>query len=227
MSIDWQTATVVSVTQQTPGFKTLILKPQRLLPFKSGNFVEIGVEKDGANKCYSIVNSPNDNSKTFEIGVKLFSNGELSPKLFRLKVGDEVFLRGPQGAYFIWEVSSKTTIVIAGGSGICPMISILRQFDPKVGELFLLFSTKHDSIYYKNELEEKCREKKVNYSLVQTGKEGRVNKEYLENKYGKLIGVNTDFYVAGPTEFVQDVSLWLRELGVAENNIKTDDFGAD
>ncbi len=225
----WQTATVTKIIDQTPSFRTLVLAPENFSNFYSGNFVEVGVIESAIslNKSYSVISSPKDNSKTIEIGVKLYPNGELSPKLFKLKEGDHVLIRGPMGAGFIWEKSDHTTIMIAGGSGICPMVSILRQYDPKKGALNLLFSTRADSIYYKDELEKLCKEKNVSYILRTSTNEGRVNKKYLVEQFGKMIGHQTDFFIAGPTDFVQDISFWLRELGVDETNLKTDDFGAD
>jgi ferredoxin-NADP reductase len=222
----WQKAKVLKVYKQTPDFLTLILNPVKFYSFKSGNFVELAVTRNGAYKCYSAVSSPSETG-VIEVGVKLFRNGELSPELFKLKAGDELLMRGPTGAHFVWEPSNRTTVAIGGGSGICPMISILRQFDPKLGKLSILFSTKYSSIYYERELAKLSLEKKVKYLLVQTGKESRISKKLLATNYGKMIKPTTDFFVAGPTSFVQDISLWLSELGVAPNNLRTDDFGTE
>ena len=224
---NWQKATIKEEYAQTPDFRTLILEPSTLQDFKAGNFVEIAVSKNGAFKCYSVVSTPED-KKVVEVGVKLYENGALSPQLFALKKGDTILMRGPAGAYFIWEPGNRTTVAIGGGAGICPMVSILRQFDPRLGELHILFSTKQGSVYYGSELKETSAKKGVDYTLVETSGSGgdRIDKVYLESKFGKLISPATDFFVAGPTEFVQDVSYWLRELGVEEKNLRTDDFGS-
>src|SRR3989344_568162 len=222
MTNSWQEATVVSVNDQTPDFRSIILKPKKFYNFKSGNFVELSIEKNGAYKCYSVVSTPQEKG-IIEVGVKLYKDGALSPKIFKLKKNNKLLMRGPTGAYFVWELSKRDTVLIAGGSGICPMISILRQYNPGLAKMYLLFSTKQGSVYYEDELNRLCSEKNINYVLIQTGKNGRVNKKIIHGRFGNLIGKNTDFFVAGPTGFVQDISLWLREMGVEESNLRTDD----
>lgn len=227
MKNTWQKAVITESYNQTPDFKTLILKPEVFIPFKAGNFVEVAISKSGSHKSYSVVSTPlvGENEGAIEVGVKLYPEGELSPKLFDLKPGDNLLMRGPTGIYFVWEQSDRNIVMIAGGSGICPMVSILRQYQPGEGQIHLLFSTKSGSVYYENELKELCRKKGVGYTLVQTGSESRVSKKLLIEKFGKLIDKNTDFFVAGPTEFVGSISYWLQEAGVNPANLKTDDFG--
>ena len=228
MTNSWQEATVVSVNDQTPDFRSIILKPKKFYDFKSGNFVELALRPAQGKlprtyKCYSVVSTPQEIGG-IEVGVKLYKDGALSPKLFKFKKNNKLLMRGPTGAYFVWELSKRDTVLIAGGSGICPMISILRQYNPGLAKMYLLFSTKQGSVYYEDELNRLCSEKNINYVLIQTGKNGRVNKKIIHGRFGNLIGTDTDFFVAGPTGFVQDVSLWLRELGVEEGSLKTDDF---
>lgn len=227
MKNDWQTASIVKIHDQTPDFRTLILKPQKLHKFKSGNFVELAARRGRAFKCYSVVTSPTKAKDTIEVGVKLFRNGELSPHLFMLKKSARLLMRGPTGTHFVWEQSNRRTVLLAGGSGICPMVSILRQFVPNSNHIHLLYSAKEGSVYYESELSKLCSKKRIDYTLVQTGREARINKKFLLEKVGKLINANTDFYIAGPTGFVQSASFWLTSAGVKPENLKTDDFGAD
>ena len=198
MTNSWQEATVVSVNDQTPDFRSIILKPKKFYDFKSGNFVELALRPAQGKlprtyKCYSVVSTPQEIGG-IEVGVKLYKDGALSPKLFKFKKNNKL------------------------------MISILRQYNPGLAKMYLLFSTKQGSVYYEDELNRLCSEKNINYVLIQTGKNGRVNKKIIHGRFGNLIGTDTDFFVAGPTGFVQDVSLWLRELGVEEGSLKTDDF---
>ncbi len=222
---EWQQASVVRIWNQTSNFKSIILKPTKFYPFDLGNFIEVGVKKHDVNKAYSVVSTPQDKG-FLEIGVKLYESGELSPKLFKLVTGDKVWMRGPTGAYFVWKQSSHNTVLVAGGAGICPMVGILRQYKPGQGKMSVLFSTKVGSVYYNEELSKLSIEKNVAYDLIQTGKQGRITKKFLIEKFGGSINPQTDFYVAGPSDFVQSIALWLRETGINENNLKTDDFGA-
>ncbi len=223
MQDKWQKATIIKAWNQTPDFKSLILKPEKLHSFYSGNFVELATQQNGPYKCYSVVSAPSYDP-TIEVGVKLYEKGELSPKLFRLNVGDKILMRGPMGAGFIWEPSDRNTVMIAGGAGICPMVSILRQHRPAAGKLSLLFSARTGSTYYEKELKELTTEKNVELLVRNTTEESRVDKKFIVEMFADKIKPTTDFFVAGPTEFVQNISYWLRQLGISEDNLKTDDF---
>jgi ferredoxin-NADP reductase len=221
----WEKTKILYIKNQTPDFRTIVLKPKNPKSFKPGNFIEITNHKGGPFKCYSVVSSPSEKD-VIEIGVKLLHGGALSPRIFKLNQGDELLIRGPMGAFFEWEESNKTTVLLAGGSGICPMICILRSYDPSKGKVILVFSTKKDSVYYKDELERITVEKNVNYHLVLTGRDNRIDKDFLEKKFKKIIGHETEFFIAGPSAFVQNVLSWLDELGVSPENLRYDDFGS-
>ena len=58
------------------------------------------------------------------------ADGEVSPYLTaELRPGDELELRGPVGGYFVWDAGDAVSplMLVAGGSGIVPLRSILRH----------------------------------------------------------------------------------------------------
>src|SRR2546427_6502696 len=61
--------------------------------------------------------------------VERLDDGEVSPYLVgEVKVGDELELRGPIGGYFVWRASeSRPLLLIAGGSGVVPLMAMLRH----------------------------------------------------------------------------------------------------
>jgi len=63
------------------------------------------------------------------ITVERLEDGEVSPYLTgELRAGDELELRGPVGGYFIWEPGDGgPLLLLAGGSGVVPLRSILRH----------------------------------------------------------------------------------------------------
>ena len=79
-----------------------------------------------AIRSYSIASSPLDVGE-IELTVDCLTDGEVSPFMHDVvEVGDELELRGPLTEYFTWEGSSPL-LLIGGGSGIVPLMSMLRH----------------------------------------------------------------------------------------------------
>src|SRR5260221_7677341 len=80
-----------------------------------------------AGRSYSIPAAPGE---PVAITVERLDDGEVSPYLpGEVQVGDELELRGPIGGYFVWDADHDRgpLMLLAGGSGIAPLPSILRQ----------------------------------------------------------------------------------------------------
>ena len=73
------------------------------------------------------VSSP-ASARALAITIERLDDGEVSPYLTdALGVGDRVELRGPIGGYFVWDAAATTPVqLIAGGSGIVPLIAMAR-----------------------------------------------------------------------------------------------------
>ncbi len=80
-----------------------------------------------AQRSYSI-GSPAGSEARIELTVERVKEGEVSPFLLdELRAGESIELRGPIGGYFTWSpVGSDPLLLIAGGSGIVPLMSMLR-----------------------------------------------------------------------------------------------------
>ena len=94
-----------------------------------GQHVDIRLTaEDGyqAQRSYSIASPPEDELLT--LTVEQVDNGEVSQYLVGdLRAGDQFELRGPIGGYFIWTAAMGGPLsLIAGGSGIVPLMAMLR-----------------------------------------------------------------------------------------------------
>ena len=80
-----------------------------------------------AQRSYSIASGPED--EHLVLTVERLEDGEVSPYLVdELRPGDELELRGPIGGYFVWEESlGGPLLLVAGGSGVVPLRSMLRH----------------------------------------------------------------------------------------------------
>ena len=95
------------------------------LAFLPGQYVNIAVPGTDESRSYSFSNAPDDKSLTFL--VKLTRGGVMSTYLDeRAKVGDQLTFTGPNGSFFLRE-GQGPALLIAGGTGLAPILSILRK----------------------------------------------------------------------------------------------------
>ena len=237
----WQVATVAGIRNETPRTRTLVLDVPSWPGHRAGQHLDVRlVADDGyqAQRSYSIASAPEDAS--VEITVERLEDGEVSSYLCdALAVGDGVEIRGPIGGYFVWSVAEASPLfLVAGGSGIVPLMAMLRHrahADAAVRErnpTRLLYSARRtDDIIYKSELDElAASDVRVSYVLTReappssTGYRRRVDREILEAEAWPA-SANPLAYVCGPTSLVESVSNLLVGLGHDPARIKTERFG--
>jgi ferredoxin-NADP reductase len=143
--------------------------------------------------------------------------------------GDEFEVRGPFGGWFVWDASDTEPIMlIAGGSGLVPLMSMLRHrrnAGSQVPAKLLVSAREADDVLYARELETIGVEVVLTYTRRRprdwTGYARRVDRAMLQEV--ALLGGRT--YVCGPTTFVETVANHLVALGEAPANIRTERFG--
>lgn len=97
------------------------------LAFLPGQYVNIAVPGTDESRSYSFSNGPADEALTFL--VKITPGGVMSTWLTeRAAVGDEIAFTGPHGSFFLRE-SEDPLLLLAGGTGLAPILSILRTLD--------------------------------------------------------------------------------------------------
>ena len=98
-------------------------------PFEAGQFVRVGVadNDDVLARPYSLVNTPEE--PYLEVYFNIVEEGPLSPRLFALEPGDDVFVSSnPSGFLTVSELPECRHLwMIATGTGIGPFLSILKS----------------------------------------------------------------------------------------------------
>jgi ferredoxin-NADP reductase len=237
--LEWQLAQVRDVVVETHRVKSLILRPANWPGHLPGQHVDIRLTaEDGyqAQRSYSIASAPED--EFLALTVERVTDGEVSPYLLdELRVGDQLELRGPIGGYFVWSgVEREPVYLLAGGTGITPLMSILRHRDKRLGRppALLIYSARTwVDLVYRDELEAIVRRDssfRLVYALTRqqpedwTGHRGRITKGLLSaNAFPPAR--NPAIYVCGPTTFVETAANLLVELGFDPLSIKTERFG--
>ncbi|HWA19082.1 MAG TPA: ferredoxin reductase [Devosia sp.] len=239
-SINWQIATISGIRVETPTVKTYSLTLPDWSPHRAGQHYDVRLRAaDGyeAQRSYSIA-SPPEQHGTVELTVEKVSEGEVSGYLHDVAVtGDRIEVRGPIGGYFVWDsMMEGPLLLIAGGSGIVPLMAMLRHraAAPQKGPAVLLFSARHpEDLIYHEELDAMAAAGdglSVVYTLTRTQPEGwtgytrRIDTAMLAHVAGPL-GREPLAFICGPTLMVETASNGLIEIGVGANRIKTERFG--
>lgn len=222
---------VEEIRNETKDIFTLVLRSEKVFLFKAGQFCFLRLNKDKlyARHPFTISSSPKEDELSFT--VKL--TGRFTRALSELKRGEEIIIDGPFGIFTI-EDYDKDLVFIAGGVGIAPFMSIIKDKikDDKTQNIVLLYGSKtKDDIIYKEQLDNIRKDwfKKVyilsdNHSFSKTyGYEaGHVDEEIIK-KYVKNIN-NSLFYICGPEPMKNSIQKLLKELGIKNKNIIIEDF---
>lgn len=156
-SLDGRRARVARVIDETRDVKTFVLEPGRAWAgHRAGQHVEVEVEIDGVRvrRCYSLSSAPSDPRPT--ITVKRVEGGRVSSWMHaRLRAGDVVGLGAPSGDFVLPEVTPSKVLLLSGGSGATPVMSMLREMASKgeVGDVVYAHCARtRDDVLFADEL---------------------------------------------------------------------------
>lgn len=183
-------------------------------------------------RAYSIASSPLNKAY---LEIALDKVGPFTAKLFSMKESDLLKFKGPYGKFYFSDDMKNNLVLIAGGTGITPLIGIIRYCTDKNldNKIKLIYSVKTpQDIIYRDDLEE-IRNKNKNFDYVATitrnegeswkGMKGRINlnllKENIEDVNGSI------YFLCGSKEFVHSILSMLQSLGAKKEQIKTDVWG--
>jgi ferredoxin-NADP reductase len=236
--LGWQLATVIELVQETPRTKSIVLDLQNRRVHRPGQHVDLRVTtEDGyqAQRSYSIASAPDDDNVV--ITVERLERGEASPYLVdELRCGDGFEVRGPIGGYFTWEDTlERPLLLVAGGSGIAPVRSMLRHHGARRSSVpvrLLYSAASHDELIYGEELLRIAARDGMDISITLTrsqpagwhGYRRRVDRELLD-EVGWPAAERPLVYVSGPSAFVDAAASALIALGHEPCLIRIERFG--
>ncbi len=165
----------------------------------------------------------------FDLTVKRYEAGSVSKYLHDRQIGETVSMSGPNSGGHWVDGMAKRVGFVAGGTGITPMISIIRWIltNKLDAELFLIFANKTESdIIFRQEWERDARDYPnfhCHHVLEQPpaeweGGRGRVTPEILR-RYLPAPDSNTCVFLCGPPPMVDSLEALLKELGYPQQAI--------
>ena len=216
-------AEVIRVERTTPDSVTLRLRANRAWRgFRAGQFLQIGIEIDGARRarCYSpaCVAGP---GRDLEITVKSHPEGLVSNHLIAsARPGMVLALEQAEGDFHLPDRRPARILLISGGSGITPVMSMLRTLcaeDHRAPVTFLHFAPDPERAIYRDELE-RIRSRHPNVSLVRSytrapgagEADGHLSAELLRRAEPRFAEAET--FACGPPTLLDTVrEIWSTE----------------
>ncbi len=188
--------------------------------FTPGQATEVAIARNGwkdEKRPFTFTSLPSD--PFLEFTIKIYPDHEgVTDKLAELEVGDELIIGDAWGA-----IEYKGPgVFIAGGAGVTPFISILRDLEKneKLDGNRLIFSNDtEDDVILAGEFRKMLGDNAL-YTVTKeesaTYKDEKIDKAFLERE---IEDFDQHFYVCGPPEMVDDVMEYLTELGASEDRI--------
>jgi stearoyl-CoA 9-desaturase NADPH oxidoreductase len=219
-------AVVVEAGRETADSVTLKLRPnENWTGFRTGQFVRVTVEIDGVRqtRCYSLACSE-QTSDCIEISVKAHPEGQVSGFLNRAAhPGMVVGLSAADGEFVLPAKRPERLLLISGGSGITPVMSMLRTLcdEGHTGAVtFVHYAPTGDDVIYRSELA-KIAARHANVNLVHAytreaggALSGHLCREHLQAVAPDLACAET--YACGPPGLIASARKIWAEDGIEE-----------
>lgn len=206
--------------------------------YKAGQFITIIIDIDGKEirRSYSFGSTPGVDAQPF-ITIRRIENGIVSRYLLRyLKEGDKIKALSPAGRFTIEDRVFEEYFLIAAGSGITPIFSLLKEilfFKPKTNVTLLFQNNNEASSIYRAGILELRDQFDDRFRLIELFSHPldpdylpkRLN-NYLLEKIIQQESVNEDvqMYICGPPSFMRMADFTLRVIGFKEEQIKKENF---
>jgi ferredoxin-NADP reductase len=237
----WELARVVTV-QREDAATTLQLRLPTAPDLLPGQYylvrVAIGTRPFAVEQAYSLSSSPYPASEEVDITVRAVAGGRASPSLaHEVELGDLLQVRGPYGFLTWTEQDGGPLLLIGGGSGVAPLVSIVRYAAVRDAEvpMTLLCSSRDRGSALLRKAIEKLADQHRWFEVVHTFTRSpwdpyaryhrRIDRFMLADMLaGSGAGVpDASCYVAGPGDMVLSVTAALGELGIAASSIFSED----
>ena len=207
--------------------------------FKPGQYADVTLpsppetDAEGDTRTFSIASSPFENHLMFATRLR---DTAFKRSLSKVPLGTEVKIDGPMGSFTLHKNLARPAVFLAGGIGITPFISIVRQADHDrlSHNLYLFFSNRRPEDTPFLEPLQVLEKSNPNFRLICTmtemarskkdwkGETGTINQEMLSRHLSSLQG--PIYYVAGPPAMVTAMREMLAGASVEEDDIRSEEF---
>ena len=228
-------ATVLAVVNETPGIRTIRLARPEGFDFVPGQFLTVRVRIDGHEhaRCYSLSSAPEARGY-LEISVR--RQGLVSNALHTtVRPGSTLSIKGPVGAFKYPSDDDRSIVLVAGGIGITPLVSMLRHMvaaQPTRPVTLLYSARSEEDLAFRDELIAIARRHpQVRVHLAVSGGAGgpglyagRIDQSLLTATVPDL--PHSICFVCGPAPMIESMKALLASMGVPPAQIRHEVFNA-
>jgi len=227
---------LIEDTATTKTFR-LVTTGSELPPFQAGQYINLFVTIEGVETArpYAISSSPSERGY-YDLTVKRVEDGFVTPYLLdQVEVGQQLLSTGPMGTFYHNPVfHGKELVFLAGGSGIAPAMSMLKDVldrDLPYQFHFIYASSYVDDVIFIQALRE-LADKHDNFKLTEVisrppegfdGLSGHLNSQLIQELVGDV--KSKMYYVCGPTPFNEYCQAQLWDLSVEPRFIRIEANG--
>ncbi|WP_207002455.1 2Fe-2S iron-sulfur cluster-binding protein [Trinickia mobilis] len=226
-------ATVVAIEDMTHDIKRIVLRPAKPLSFSPGQYAQVQFTPNHI-RPYSMASLASD--EELEFHVRLVPGGRVSGYInTELAVGHSVRVSGPLGTAYLREKHSGPMLCVAGGTGLAPILSIVRgaMGAHMTNPIYLYFGVRSPrDVYGVNWLEDLARDcPNLSVQVVSTSdttgqsmRTGLVT-DAIASDWGDSL---KDFraYLCGSPPMVEAATLLLKQRGIPPEHVYADAFYA-
>jgi ferredoxin-NADP reductase/predicted pyridoxine 5'-phosphate oxidase superfamily flavin-nucleotide-binding protein len=215
---------VAEVRRETPSAVTVVLEDGEPFDFRPGQFFTLVADIGGRSERRPYSASSVPGSPRLELTVKQVGDGRFSTYVHRhLAVGDRLLVRGPSGSFHL--DSEREVVLIAAGSGVTPMMSMIRTLlaEPAGPRIALLYSNHSaEETIFAAELDRLAAQHPGRFSIthVTTSRDGRLDAAGVRRWVTGLgASPGAGFYLCGPEPLMATAQRALAELGVPDSRV--------
>jgi ferredoxin-NADP reductase len=223
-------ATIVSIRQETPTVRSFRLDLHgHALAFLPGQWVDCYLEPDSAQVAgYSLTSSP-ARCDAVELAVKRVGENPVTRHLHEAaRVGDTLYLDGGHGEFYYSRAMGDSLVLLAGGIGITPMMSIVRyatQCHPDV-RLTLLYSAGVPAeLAFRQELERlaaRAQHLRVHFTVTRPEPSWNERLGHIDTAMLAEARAHAEalYFVCGPSQMIDAMRRRLARHGVADSHVR-------
>jgi benzoate/toluate 1,2-dioxygenase reductase subunit len=205
------------------------------LDFKPGQFIQVTVPGTGKVRRYSMASPPGDLPRIVLL-IRLLPNGLMSTYLReRAAVDDVLEITGPFGSFFLHEKVRAPHLMIAGGAGLAPLMSmldVLRAAPGRKPQVILSFGcATREGLFFSDEIERRqfwlpSLQARISIDRGEPSATVRIGNPVQAITTEDVSDPDTVAYLCGPPGMIAAAHDHLCRLGVAPRNIFTEQFVA-
>jgi len=212
---------------QTPGVTTFVFQPAEPVSWQAGQFAHYVLHHEptderGSDRWFTISSAPYEEVMCITTRHTDDEGSTFKKKLFSLKEGKRIEVSDIDGDFIVDDLT-KEYVFIAGGIGITPFHSILKQLDHEKKQITvtLLYSNRDQNVVFKEELDA-FAQNNPNIHIAYIYSPEHIDEKKIQELVPDL--QKPVFYVSGPEPMVESLGNTLKEMGVKEENLKQDWF---